>query len=130
METTINSFWQRNKIIFKGLLIGFLVLILLIPTVMIEDLVEERQNRQQGAISEVSSKWAGYQVINGPVVTIPYWQLVKDHQGVVTRVKQQAYFLPEKLSVNANVAPEKRYRGIYEVMVYTSDLQITGSFSE
>ena len=91
METTINSFWQRNKIIFKGLLIGFLVLILLIPTVMIEDLVEERQTRQQEAISEVSSKWAGHQVINGPVVAIPYWQLVKDYQGAVTRVKQQAY---------------------------------------
>ncbi|HEX6181661.1 MAG TPA: inner membrane CreD family protein, partial [Chitinophagaceae bacterium] len=120
METTINSFWQRNKIIFKGLLIGILILILLIPTVMLEDLVDERQNRQQQAIAEVSSKWAGHQVISGPVIAVPYWQVVKDYQGTVTRVKHQSYFLPDKLSINANVVPEKRYRGIYQVMVYTS----------
>ena len=130
METTINSFWQRNKIIFKGLLIGILILLLLIPTVMLEDLVDERQNRQQQAIAEVSSKWAGHQVISGPVIAVPYWQVVKDYQGTVTRVKHQSYFLPDKLSINANVVPEKRYRGIYQVMVYTSDLQVSGSFSE
>lgn len=130
METTFTSFWQRNRMIFKGLLIGFLVLLLLIPTVMIEDLVDERQNRQMEAIAEVSSKWAGHQVVNGPVIAVPYWQLITDNKGTISRIKQQAYFLPEKLSVNANVIPEKRYRGIYQVMVYTSDMQITGSFGE
>lgn len=130
METTISSFWQRNRMIFKGLLIGILILLLLIPTYMLERLVDERQDRQTEAIAEVSSKWAGYQVINGPVIAVPYWQLVADNKGVVTRVRQQAYFLPDKLSINARVAPEKRYRGIYQVMVYTSDMQVTGSFGE
>ena len=130
METTISSFWQRNRIIFKGMLIGILILILLIPTAMIEDLVYERQERQREAIVEVSSKWADRQLISGPVIAVPYWQLVKDNLGNVTRVKQQSYFLPDKLSINANVLPERRYRGIYQVMVYNSDLKLKGSFSE
>ena len=84
METTINTFWQRNKIIFKGLLIAILILILLIPTVMLEDLVDERQSRQSEAIAEVSSKWASDQAISGPVIAVPYWQLLKDEQGTTS----------------------------------------------
>ncbi|HYF33422.1 MAG TPA: cell envelope integrity protein CreD [Chitinophagaceae bacterium] len=128
MENTLSSFWQRNRMIFKGLLIGFLILLLLIPTFMIQDLVHERQGRQAEAIMEVSSKWAGQQVINGPVIAIPYWQLVTDSKGIVSRNRQQAYFLPDELNIDSKVLPEKRYRGIYQVMVYTSDVTLRGAF--
>src|SRR5215213_3221166 len=97
MDNPFSTFWRKNRMIFKGLLIGFLVLLLLIPTVMIQDLVRERQSRQQEAIFEVSSKWAGQQIINGPVISIPYWQTVSDAKGLITRVKHIAYFLPDLL---------------------------------
>ncbi|HYE56358.1 MAG TPA: inner membrane CreD family protein, partial [Chitinophagaceae bacterium] len=127
---TFTSFWQKNRMIFKGLLIGFLVLLLLIPTVLIQELVEERQERQQEAITEVSSKWAGVQVISGPVIAVPYWVHSLSADGKPVKTRSKAYFLPERLNINAAVAPEKRYRGIYEIMVYTSDLRLTGNFSQ
>jgi len=72
MENMIKSFWDRNKIILKSFFIGMLVLLLLIPTVFIQNLVSERQSRQQEAVSEISSKWAGSQTVTGPVIGIPY----------------------------------------------------------
>jgi inner membrane protein len=58
---------------------------------------------------------------------IPYLETFTS-EGKATTVKKLAYFLPDKLSIHSVVVPEKRYRGIYKVVVYTTDLQITGSF--
>ena len=128
MENVFSSFWNRNKIIFKSFLIGFLILLLLIPTIFIENLISERQGRQKEAVSEVSSKWAAQQTINGPAIAVPYLETVTNDQGKAISVKKLAYFLPDKLSIHSTVVPEKRYRGIYKVVVYTTDLQIIGSF--
>ena len=125
-----NSFYNNNRILFKGLLICFLAVLLLIPTLLIIHLVEERQTRQQEAIAEVSSKWANQQTIIGPAIAVPYWQTVTDSKGMVNRIRQKAYFLPNKLSVNGNIVPETRYRGIYQVTVYTTDMALSGDFTE
>jgi inner membrane protein len=128
MENIFSGFWNRNKIIFKSFLIGFLILLLLIPTVFIQSLVTERQGRQAEAFEEVSSKWAGQQTVTGPVIAVPYTETGTDGQGKAVTIKKLAYFLPDKLSVHANIIPEKRYRGIFQVIVYTTELQINGSY--
>ena len=123
----LTSFWQRNKVIFKSFLIGVLILLLLIPTFFIQSLVNERQSRQADAVAEISSKWAGSQTITGPVIGIPYTETVTD-QGHTAEVKKWAWFLPGKLDIHARIVPEKRYRGIYQVVVYTTELRIEGSY--
>lgn len=120
---------MESKIFFKGLIIAFIGIFLLVPTFLIQNLVNERQERQQEAIREVSSKWADAQTINGPVIAIPYWHTVTNNRGMADRVKSKAYFLPEKLIADANVAPENRYRGIYQVTVYTTDAKLNGNFT-
>ncbi|MGZ5254574.1 MAG: inner membrane CreD family protein [Flavitalea sp.] len=123
-----SAYWQRNRIVFKGFLIAFLVLLLLIPTSFIQELIRERQNRLNEASEEISSKWAGSQTIAGPVICIPYIQTQKDTRGNLVDVKEYAYFLPEDLKITGSLQPEQRSRGIYKVIVYTSDINITGSF--
>jgi inner membrane protein len=123
----LNSFWKANKIILKSFLIGFLVLLLLIPTYFIQNLVSERQDRQKEAVAEISSKWAGPQTVTGPVIGIPYHEMVTD-QGNRKEEKKWAYFLPSRLNIHAHIIPEKRYRGIYQVIVYTTELEIKGSY--
>jgi len=127
MENIIKTFWDRNKIVLKSFFIGFLILLLLIPASFVQSLVSERQSRQREAVSEISSKWAGSQTITGPVIGIPYWEVVTYDKNT-TEVKKWAYFLPDKLDIRAHIVPEKRYRGIYEVIVYTSELQIKGAY--
>ena len=127
MENMLSQFWNRNKIILKSFWIGFLILLLLIPTLFIQNLVSERQQRQQEAVSEISSKWAGNQLVTGPVVGIPYIETITNN-GPAQQVKKWAYFLPGKLEIQARILPEKRYRGIYQMIVYTTELRIRGSF--
>ncbi|HEY1869979.1 MAG TPA: inner membrane CreD family protein, partial [Chitinophagaceae bacterium] len=131
METTfLNNVWQKSKLVIKGLIIGALALLLLIPASFVQNLIAERQDRQQEAFSEVSSKWADKQNITGPVLVIPYIKSTTDNSGKQVTVKSLAYFLPDKLNIEATINPEKRYRGIYEVMLYTSSINIQGNFGE
>ena len=68
METVVSSVWQKSKLLVKGLLIGGLVLLLLIPAYFVQNVISEREARQKEAFNEVSSKWAGSQNITGPVL--------------------------------------------------------------
>jgi len=116
------SFFERYAYGIKALLIGILVLLLLIPANMIMGLISEREQRQFEAKGEVSGKWGDAQTITGPVLVIPYYSK--------PNVVSNAIFLPERLKVNGQLMPEIRRRGIYEVAVYTSRLDISGAFSK
>ena len=63
METIVQTVWAKSKLLIKALMIGALVLIMLIPTYYVKELITERETRQKEAIADVSSKWAGRQVI-------------------------------------------------------------------
>jgi len=123
----------KTNIFFKIGIIIVLILILLIPTSMVKELIEEREDVQIEAIDEVSSKWGSGQTITGPFISIPYDRYVKrfnkkDSINEVVKIKEWAHFLPNKLDINGEIKPEKRYRGIYEVVVYESKLKIKGNF--
>jgi inner membrane protein len=100
---------------------------------MIESLIFERENTQRQAITEVSSKWGQEQTISGPFISIPYYRYVKefskkDSTEKVIQVKEYLHILPSKLNISGNINPEKRYRGIYEIVVYNSKINISGNF--
>lgn len=128
METQ-QTFWQRNSIMIKAIIVGFLILVLLIPTAFIHDLVREREQRQEQVIDEVSAKWANGQKITGPFLLVPYTLTEKNDKGQSYTVKYNAYFLPEKLNINGQLITEERRRSIYQVILYKTDMKLTGSFS-
>jgi len=125
--------WFKNSIIFKLVFIVFIALILLIPSSWIDGLINERSARQQEVINEVSDQWSGSQLIQGPVLVIPYKMQfsVKDtaNHVVVKQSVQNAYLLPENLKIKGLVKTEMRHRGIFNVGVYNTNLTITGSFN-
>jgi len=129
-ETFVSQTWQKSKLFFKALLIGILVLLLLIPSYFVQELIREREQRQKDAYEEVSSKWAGSQIITGPVLVLPYTETVTNVSGPPTILRKQAYLLPDKLSITGDMKPEERHRGIYQVMLYSSTLNISGKFNE
>jgi inner membrane protein len=123
----------KTNIYFKVGIIFFLILILMIPTSMVESLIHEREGVQTKAINEVSSKWGNGQTISGPFISIPFDKYIKrfnkkDSINEIIKLKEWAHFLPEELKIQGNIIPEKRYRGIYEVVVYESKLKIQGNF--
>lgn len=124
----------KYNIYFKVATIAFIGLVLLIPTSMIESLIYERQNTQQEAIHEVSSKWANEQTISGPFISIPYFKYIKefskkDSVNKVVQVRDYIHILPNELKINGKIDPELRNRGIYEIVVYNSKIKIAGKFN-
>lgn len=131
METNgIAQIWQRNKILIKGFLIGILILVLLIPTVLIQDLVKERENRQQQVVNEVSSKWASEQVLNGPILIVPYHESATTDKGKTpSLITKLAYLLPDELNIKGQLDPAIRYRSIYKIVGYNSTVELQGKFA-
>lgn len=125
--------WIKESITIKLMSIGFLVLILLIPSAWIQSLIVERQSRADSVVREISDKWSGEQTISGPVLVIPFVQREKIDKGKdgieIREWKERAFFLPEKLTVNGTVNPQLLHRGIFEAAVYESDLNFNASFN-
>jgi len=123
----------KTNIIFKVSIIVLIGLLLLIPAAMIKNMIREREYTQKDAIKEVSSKWGEEQTLSGPYVSVPYFRYVKqfskkDSVNKIIQVKEYIHFLPTELNINGNIFPEKRYRGIFEIVVYNSKLNISGIF--
>ncbi|MCK4778199.1 MAG: cell envelope integrity protein CreD, partial [Actinomycetia bacterium] len=103
-------------------------LLLLIPLQMIKSFIKDRENRKRATVNEISSKWGGIQTLTGPVLSIPYNHYFRDKDDKLIKVIKYAFFLPEDLLVTGKITPEIRYRGIYKVIVYNANLQISGFF--
>ena len=122
--------WIRTSTMLKLAVIGFLVLVLLIPTGMLQSLINERESTRNMAIAEVSSKWGNEQTIGGPVLSVPYIDTFKDEKGRVQTQTLYAHFLPDDLQFDGTVQPEKRNRGIFVVMLYNTRLTVRARFKK
>ncbi|MFZ6008929.1 MAG: cell envelope integrity protein CreD [Bacteroidota bacterium] len=126
--------WIQESIMIKLISIGFLVLILLIPSAWIQSLIEERQQRANEAVQEIATKWSRSQTISGPVLVIPYRKQEvidrgNDGKEIHERI-EKAFFLPELLDVGGIVNPEILHRGIFEAVVYDATLQVKSTFQQ
>ena len=125
----------KNNIYFKVGTILIIALLLLIPTSMIRGLIYEREQTKNQAITEVGSKWGGQQTISGPFISIPYNKYVKeystkDSKEKVVVMREFIHILPNELSIEGMMDPEQRNRGIYDIVVYNSKLNVKGKFAQ
>ena len=107
----------------KILFIALISLVLLIPDFLIIALVGDREEAQNTTVAEISSSWSGEQLISGPIVTIPYDSISPEDSGGKVRL------LPESFNFSANVNSQTLHRGIYESVVYNSEVSLSGAIS-
>ena len=117
--------WYQSMTV-KMVLLAFMGLMLLIPLVLIGEVIRERAQNAETARTEIGALWASAQTVTGPVLNVPGTKVVSDDGSYVTTTM---HILPDNLKVNGVLIPEVRSRGIYETVVYNSDLKISGSFS-
>jgi inner membrane protein len=123
---------RDNQTYLKMGFLLVLVLVLLVPLHLIEGVVSERALRHDTVVKDISRTWGEPQVLTGPMLIIPYRYTVERQQSLDTELverKGQAFFLPDALAIAAAVEPELRYRGIFEAIVYTASLSVSGSFA-
>ena len=125
---------MRSSITLKLVIIGILIIGLLILTIPLFIVIEDREACRDNVVKEISSKWGGDQTIFGPILTVLYYHTIinrsNNGRSSTTKKKQFLHFLPDNLEINATVVPELKYRGIFETVVYKSIIEIRGSFSK
>lgn len=130
MEKQKISFWKKNALTIKFIVVGIIILLLLIPKSMVRSLIYERKSRQTEVEREISNSWSENQVISGPVLSIPYMVSYQDEEGKTHRLKRWYHQIPENLYVICDLTTEIRYRGIFNVVVYHSVNNLNGNFSK
>lgn len=132
---------QTQRYSLKFIVIFFLILFLLIPQGFLMGLIGERIGWRHEAYRSIQQSWPGAQTLAGPLLKVPYQltynvkEKVKDEDGTVREViktaqsKDTLYVIPRQLDIQSKLAGSMRYRGIYEVPVYSNQLQIIGAFN-
>ena len=130
----------RISITLKLGVIGFLILLLLIPLGLLTLRLNERLSTRNQAVSEITRTWGSEQFVAGPFLQVPYETTVIVRKDVVvdgkvvktdvpSLVKRTACFLPADYEVNCKLDPSERYRGIYKAVIYRGDFGISGKFA-
>lgn len=124
--------WLEESVTVKLFFIGFLTLVLLIPSALVNNLVSERAGRQDEVDKEVAASWSGSQLIEAPVLVIPYKKQVEektaDNKTILKEINDAVYVLPNNLHIKAELLPDTLHRGMFETIVYTAKLKISGDF--
>lgn len=130
METKqIQNFLNSYSV--KMIIVMGLAIVLLIPSILIQELIRERIKLSEEVKKELYAQWGGKQVVAGPVLNVPFvvQEQSENGQGTIDR-KGISHFLPQTLKIGGELLPEKRKRGIYEVVVYEGKLKLNGSFAQ
>lgn len=129
METTKIKSWF-NSYSAKMIVVSLIALLLLIPTIWIQDIIRERISMKDKVERELASLWGNSQLLSGPVLNVPFTYLQpKDNEQGYIEYRSVAHFLPEKLDVESEISPEIRYRGIYKMPVYQSRIKLNANFN-
>lgn len=119
---------KKDSITLRIVFSIVVIVLLIIPLTMIQSLISERQSYRDDAIKEINKSWAGRQIVAGPVLSVINEQWVTNQEGKKYLSKSKIHFLPENLSIESELVPETRYRGIYEVTLYKAKIRITGFY--
>ena len=82
---------KRDTVIMKLIMMGILILVLFLPLEMEQSIVQERQKRHDDVVRSVADTWGGAQTLGGPVLTVPYTEVVVDEKGNPKTVLSQAW---------------------------------------
>lgn len=108
----------------KLAIIGVVSVACFIASMLVMGLVSEREERHTEAEAEVSAVWGAPQTVMGPVLVF------RQPPTVSNTSAGYSYVLPETLTIESTIEPEKRTRGIFETVVYAEQLRIRGTFSK
>ncbi|QUJ66299.1 cell envelope integrity protein CreD [Photobacterium sp. GJ3] len=118
----------QSEIGMKFGFVLFLLLLLQIPTAMIQNLISERSDLQDSVRRDIARSSSDRQSILGPLLIAKYRQTVAGKEGPY-EVTLAKYILPEQFQMNAQLKSFEKYRGIYTARLYHADTNLKGSYA-
>ena len=130
--------WSQSMFA-KALALLAVLLLLCIPLGQIESLIGARGQSANEAAQELASTHVGGQTLLGPLLQVPYverWQTIEhsEKEGRPDKVVEHsaehvALFFPRQWSLDGELTPEQRYRGLFTVLFYRLSGAAQGSFA-
>ncbi len=117
----------KQKIETKLIIIIGLIVLLLSPIFMIQNLIDERSELQQQVQADIAKSSSDEQQVIGPFIHAQYLETVTV-DGKTSEQLMNMTLLPESLNVSSNLATFEKYRGIYKALLYRSQNQFEGRF--
>ncbi len=124
------------RLLLKIMMMVGLTIAILVPLMMIRGTIQERQMYRREAVQTVARSSAGAQAFSGPVLLVPYTELVeveeKDNAGFTRKVQReeakQWIFFPETLEADGTMKPVVRKIGLHAVRKYEFDTKLDAQF--
>lgn len=113
----------------KLIFIGVLVIVLDGAISLVGNLVDERAGRQSRVTAEIGALWGRAQTISAPVLVVPVGEAGDRPGRAHARRTGVVHLLAETVDTAVSVAPQVRRRGLFETVVYTADVTMTGQLA-
>jgi inner membrane protein len=110
----------------KLIVVGGLALLMTIPALYVNALVEERTNRAGEVTREISDHVGGQQTFLGPTLAIPYTVAAKLPNEAARHGTYQVF--PAQASAVVKTRTEERRRSLFKVPVFQADLNLDATF--
>lgn len=138
----------------RFIMVGALALLMSLPLSLVSGVVQDRADYSRETVATLSAEWGGAQLFSGPLLTIPVTEEVtydrrreavdaltgltlRDDKGnaiyehyeeTVTEDRKPIYLYAETFDLAMTTETQTRYRGLFEVPVYTADIDMTFDF--
>lgn len=119
----------RNKSRSMGvklLVVSFLALLMAIPALFVNSIVEDRTGRAKDVVDEISSHFGGQQIFLGPILTIPY-SIPPAFKDAAAESGTYIVF-PVRGDAVVKARTEERRRSLFKVPVFQADLKFEATF--
>ncbi|MBV8838105.1 MAG: inner membrane CreD family protein [Alphaproteobacteria bacterium] len=93
----------------------------ILPNLLIGNVIDEREQRQQSVRDEIKRNWGPQQNVYSPTLIIPY--------QAGDRPRQYVKIAAAQMDLVADLMPEQRKRGLFRTTVYNAKLDMKGSFT-
>jgi len=103
-----------------------LSLLMTIPALFVNSVVEDRAERAEDVVKEISQRAGGQQMFLGPVLAIPY-SVPPAIQGGMLETEVYVVF-PIEGDAAVKMRTEQRRRSLFKVAVYQADLNFDAAF--
>lgn len=119
---------MKQKIETKLVIIIGLIVLLLIPIFMIQNLIDERADLQDQVQADIAKSSSAEQQIIGPFIHAEYIETSTRDGKTIDHVVS-VLLLPESLNIDSTLSTFEKYRGIYKALLYRSKNRFDGVFN-
>jgi len=110
----------------KLIVVCCLALVMTIPALFVDGLVDDRTKRAADVVSEISSHVGGQQTFLGPTLVVPYTLPPQSKDG---KPEHGTYLVfPSQGAATIKTRTEERRRSLFKVPVYQADLRFDAAF--